>query len=218
MNLRLLLVSVFCLSSQCSALASDTAFSGTASWYGKPFHGRKTASGEIFDMNKHSAAHKTLKLITKVMVENPKTGKSAVVRVNDRGPYVKTRVMDLSRKAADDLGYLSHGTAYLDFTVLGAGAAGASASSSKVDKAEPATKTDANSSSKPNGAEESGSDASSLKSSSKHESKTETKSSKKSKAESKNRVKTEKHSVGKHKAENKSENANESSVKSDSAQ
>lgn len=126
MNLRpMLLASLLFILSPSSALAEGTTFSGKASWYGKPFHGRKTASGEIFDMNKHSAAHKTLHLITKVMVENPKTGKSAVVRVNDRGPYVKTRVMDLSRKAADDLGYLSHGTAYLDFTVLGSGAGAA---------------------------------------------------------------------------------------------
>lgn len=132
MNLRpMLLVSLLFILNQSSALADGTTFSGNASWYGKPFHGRKTASGEIFDMNKHSAAHKTLHLITKVMVENPKTGKSAVVRVNDRGPYVKTRVMDLSRKAADDLGYLSHGTAYLDFTVLGSGSGSGAAKDDK---------------------------------------------------------------------------------------
>ncbi len=99
--------------------ADDVTFSGNASWYGIPFHGKKTASGEIFDMNKLTSAHKTLPLSTKVLVENPKNGKSAVVRVNDRGPYVKTRVMDLSRKGADNLGYLSHGTAHLDFTVIG---------------------------------------------------------------------------------------------------
>jgi len=105
----------------CLSQAADSEaqqFSGNASWYGVPFHGKKTASGEIFDMNKLSAAHKTLALPTKVMVENPKTGKAAIVKVNDRGPYVKTRVMDLSRGAAKDLGYLDHGTAYLDFTVL----------------------------------------------------------------------------------------------------
>jgi len=116
------------------ANADECTFSGNASWYGKPFHGKKTASGEIFDMNKKSAAHKTLPLITKVMVENPKTGKSAVVRVNDRGPYVKTRVMDLSRRAADDLGYLSHGTAYLDFTVIGRCAKGKADDDSAADK------------------------------------------------------------------------------------
>jgi rare lipoprotein A len=103
--------------SSCPAYAEDT-FSGNASWYGLPFNGKKTASGEIFDMNKLSGAHKTLPLLSKVMVENPKTGQAVVVKVNDRGPYVKTRVMDLSREGARQLGYLSHGTAFLDFTVL----------------------------------------------------------------------------------------------------
>src|SRR5262249_30194415 len=93
-------------------------FSGNSSWYGVPFHGKKTASGEIFDMNKLSAAHKTLPLPTKLMVENPKTGKTAIIKVNDRGPYVKTRVVDCSREAAKTLGYIDHGTAYLEFTVL----------------------------------------------------------------------------------------------------
>jgi len=100
------------------AESGSDQFSGNASWYGVPFHGKKTASGEIFDMNKLSAAHKTLPLVTKVMVENPKTGRSTVIRVNDRGPYVKGRVMDLSREGAKTLGYIDHGTAFLDFTVL----------------------------------------------------------------------------------------------------
>jgi rare lipoprotein A len=103
-----------------SATNADTqeSFSGNASWYGVPFHGKKTASGEIFNMNKLSGAHRTLPMLTKVMVENPKTGKSAIVKVNDRGPFVKTRVMDLSRQGARDLGYIDHGAAFLDFTVL----------------------------------------------------------------------------------------------------
>lgn len=101
-----------------TAESGPEQFSGNASWYGVPFNGKKTASGETFDMNKLSGAHKSLPLLSKVMVENPKTGKSAVIKVNDRGPYVKTRVMDLSREGAKSLGYLDHGTAYLDFTVL----------------------------------------------------------------------------------------------------
>lgn len=101
-----------------AARADETTFSGNASWYGVPFHGRKTASGEIFDMNKLTAAHRTLSFYTKVLIENPKNGKSVVIKVNDRGPYVMTRVMDLSREGANQLGYLSHGVAYLDFTVL----------------------------------------------------------------------------------------------------
>jgi rare lipoprotein A len=101
-----------------SHAAEEVTFSGNASWYGIPFHGRKTASGQIYDMNKLTAAHKTLPFFTKVLVENPKNGKSIFIVVNDRGPFVKSRVMDLSRKGAEDLGYLSRGTAQLDFTVL----------------------------------------------------------------------------------------------------
>jgi rare lipoprotein A len=100
------------------SFADDATFTGNASWYGVPFHGKKTASGEIFDMNKLSGAHKTLAFTTKVLVENPKNGKSVIIKVNDRGPFVKSRIMDLSRKGAEDLGYLSHGTAHLDFTIL----------------------------------------------------------------------------------------------------
>ena len=101
-----------------AALADDPPFSGNASWYGARFNGKKTASGELFDMNKLSGAHKTLPLGSKVLIENPKNGKSTVVKVNDRGPFVRTRVMDLSRAGADNLGYLSHGTAHLDFTPI----------------------------------------------------------------------------------------------------
>jgi rare lipoprotein A len=108
------------LSCSTCALADECpqTFSGNASWYGAQFHGKKTASGEIFDMNKVSAAHRTLPLPTKVLVENPKNGKSAIVRVNDRGPYVNSRCMDISRQGAIDLDYLSHGTAYIECTVL----------------------------------------------------------------------------------------------------
>lgn len=94
-------------------------FSGNASWYGIPFHGRKTASGEIFNMYKPSAAHKTLPLPTKALVEDPRTGNAVIVKVNDRGPYVKTRVMDLSREAARSLGTLPRGVAFVEVTVLG---------------------------------------------------------------------------------------------------
>jgi rare lipoprotein A len=93
-------------------------FSGKVSWYGPGFDGRKTASGEIFDMKKNTAAHLKLKFGTKVLVENPKNGKTVVVKVNDRGPYAKGRVMDLSRGAAEKLGTLLGGVAYLDCTVL----------------------------------------------------------------------------------------------------
>lgn len=92
-------------------------FSGNASWYGIPFHGKKTASGEIFDMNKLSAAHKTLPFPTKVMVENPKNGQACVIRVTDRGPFVRGRVLDLSREAAKRVGIFP-GVGYVEATVL----------------------------------------------------------------------------------------------------
>jgi rare lipoprotein A len=94
------------------------SFSGNVSWYGIPFHGHKTASGEIFDMYKLSAAHLSLHLPTRVLVEDPRTGNAVIVKVNDRGPYVKTRVMDLSREAARELGTLPRGVAFVDITVL----------------------------------------------------------------------------------------------------
>lgn len=92
-------------------------FSGNASWYGMPFHGKKTASGEVFDMNKLSGAHKTLPFPTKVMVENPKNGKSVVIRVTDRGPFVRGRVLDLSREAAKRVGIFP-GVGYVEATVI----------------------------------------------------------------------------------------------------
>ena len=93
-------------------------FSGNVSWYGPRFNGKKTASGEIFNMNARTCAHRTLPFGTKVLVENPKNGKSVVVEVNDRGPYAKGRVLDLSRGAAKELGILLGGTAYVECTVL----------------------------------------------------------------------------------------------------
>lgn len=92
-------------------------FRGNASWYGIPFHGKKTASGEIFDMNKLSGAHKTLPFPTKVMVENPKNGQSCVIRVTDRGPFVRGRVLDLSREAAKRVGIFP-GVGYIEATVI----------------------------------------------------------------------------------------------------
>ena len=84
---------------------------GVASWYGKKFNGRPTANGEIFDMNQFSAAHKTLPLPSFVKVTNLQNGRHLVVRVNDRGPFVNDRIIDLSRRAARELGFLKQGTA-----------------------------------------------------------------------------------------------------------
>jgi rare lipoprotein A len=76
---------------------------GVASWYGDAFHGRKTANGEIYDMNRLSAAHPTLPLPSYVYVTNLDNGRTVLVRVNDRGPYVGNRIIDLSRSAAKAL-------------------------------------------------------------------------------------------------------------------
>lgn len=78
--------------------------SGRASWYGPGFHGRRTASGETFNTNELTAAHRTLPFGTKVRVVNKRTGKSVVVRINDRGPYAHGRVIDLSRASAQAIG------------------------------------------------------------------------------------------------------------------
>ena len=77
---------------------------GTASWYGPGFHNRLTANGERYNMNAMTAAHKTLPFGTMVLVKNVVTGKSVTVRINDRGPYVKGRIIDLSRAAAQQIG------------------------------------------------------------------------------------------------------------------
>ena len=84
---------------------------GVASWYGRDFQGRTTASGEIFDMNGVSAAHRTLPLGTVLSVTNLDNFKSIKVRINDRGPFVKGRVLELSFGAAKELGFASQGTA-----------------------------------------------------------------------------------------------------------
>jgi rare lipoprotein A len=94
------------------------SFSGNISWYGPGFHGRKTASGELFDMNKLTAAHLTLPFGTRVLVEDPRTGNTVIMKVNDRGPYVRSRVMDLSREGARELGTLQRGTAFVDCLIL----------------------------------------------------------------------------------------------------
>lgn len=91
---------------------------GMASWYGEPFHGRKTASGEVYDMYKPSAAHKTLPLGTRVAVYNKQNGKSLEVRINDRGPFVAGRIIDLSYAAARELGVIGPGTAPVRITAL----------------------------------------------------------------------------------------------------
>jgi rare lipoprotein A len=84
---------------------------GTASWYGPGFHGNRTSSGEVYDQSELTAAHPTLPLGTRVMVTNLGNGKSVEVRINDRGPFLKGRVIDLSRAAARALDLVGPGTA-----------------------------------------------------------------------------------------------------------
>ncbi|WP_407945614.1 septal ring lytic transglycosylase RlpA family protein [Paraburkholderia elongata] len=94
-----------------SSSISDFHQTGRASWYGRGFHGRRTANGERFDMHALTAAHRTLPLGAYVRVTNPATSRSVVVRINDRGPYARGRVIDLSMAAATALDMRHAGTA-----------------------------------------------------------------------------------------------------------
>jgi len=95
------------------------AETGIASWYGQEFHGRSTSSREIFDMNDMTAAHRTLPFGTNVMVTNLGNDHSVVVRINDRGPFVRGRIIDLSYAAARVLGIVGPGTARVRLETLG---------------------------------------------------------------------------------------------------
>ena len=92
--------------------------SGMASWYGPGFHGNRSASGEVFDQNALTAAHRTLPFGTQVRVTNLNTGLSVVVRINDRGPFSGGRIIDLSRGAAGEIGMISSGVARVRVEVL----------------------------------------------------------------------------------------------------
>ena len=94
-------------------------FDGIASWYGPDFHSKKTSNGEIYDMYDMTAAHKTLPMNTVVKVENLENGKTIIVRINDRGPFVKGRIIDLSNKAAHEIDMVRRGTAKVKVSVLG---------------------------------------------------------------------------------------------------
>ncbi len=94
-------------------------FSGVASWYGKDFHGKKTSNGEVYNMNDMTAAHKTLPMNTMLKVTNLKNNQSVVVRVNDRGPFVGSRIIDLSYNAATRLDLVGHGTGPVGIEVIG---------------------------------------------------------------------------------------------------
>jgi len=91
---------------------------GVASWYGPNFHGNLTANGEKYDMHGLTAAHRTLPFNTVVRVENLGNGKSTVVRINDRGPFAKNRIIDLSKKAAQEIDMIGPGTASVRLVLL----------------------------------------------------------------------------------------------------
>lgn len=114
-------LAVLLIAAACSRLprsAGSGLETGVASWYGREFHGRPTSSREVYDMNDMTAAHRTLPFGTYLMVTNLDNGRSAVVRVNDRGPFVRGRIIDLSYAAASVLGIVGPGTARVRLEAL----------------------------------------------------------------------------------------------------
>lgn len=101
--------------------ASERTTEGIASWYGADFHGKQTANGEVYDMNARTAAHRSLPFNTKVRVTNLINNRSVEVRINDRGPYIKDRVIDLSRAAAESIDMIGIGTAPVIVEVIAEG-------------------------------------------------------------------------------------------------
>jgi rare lipoprotein A len=91
---------------------------GVASWYGPDFHGKKTANGEIYDQNDYTVAHKILPIHTRIRITNLENGQKIFARVNDRGPYKKKRIVDVSKKIAKELGFLEQGTARVRLDVV----------------------------------------------------------------------------------------------------
>ena len=114
---------------------------GVASWYGKSFHGKQTANGELFDMEALTAAHRTLPLGTVVRVVNLANGKHLHVRITDRGPYVNSRILDLSRGAASRLGMMEDGLSVVRIQVVGKHRPAALFASEGMDETAPATFT-----------------------------------------------------------------------------
>ena len=131
----------FCNSAEAAQVASKVAIGrlsdknksttlvgeGKASYYSDQFHGHKTANGETYNMNKLTAAHPSLPFGTWVRVTNMSNGKDIVVRINDRGPFVKGRIIDLSIHAATELGIIESGTAKVKLEAIGSGRSASSA-------------------------------------------------------------------------------------------
>ncbi len=117
-SLALALLATGCASNR-PRPAGVTIERGMASWYGPGFHGRRTASGERYDMNEVSAAHPSLPFGTIVEVRNLDNGRSVRVRINDRGPFLKNRIIDLSKGAAKAIGMLGPGIALVELAAVG---------------------------------------------------------------------------------------------------
>ena len=100
--------------------AAPANYVGMVSWYGGGFHGRKTASGERFNMHQLTCASRNLPFGTLLEVTNLTNGQKAVVRVNDRGPFVRSRILDVSKEAAKQLGFIGQGSTRAELRVLGA--------------------------------------------------------------------------------------------------
>jgi peptidoglycan lytic transglycosylase len=116
--LVVLLVLTGCATSRAGPRFDGSGMSGQASWYGHPHHGRRTTSGEVYDMNKLTAAHRTLPLGTRVLVTNVDNGRTVEVRINDRGPFRRSRILDLSYAAAQRLGAIGGGVVPVTLRIL----------------------------------------------------------------------------------------------------
>ncbi|MDD5549634.1 MAG: septal ring lytic transglycosylase RlpA family protein [Sulfurovaceae bacterium] len=119
--LQLIIISIF--TATIYAKPSDNnetkkCITGQCSWYGPKFNGKKTASGEKFDSSKFTAAHKTLPFGTKLKITDKNSGKSTIVVVNDRGPFTKSRVLDISSSAAQELGVIDKGIFTAEIEIL----------------------------------------------------------------------------------------------------
>ena len=119
MTFRIALILLMLTTSVTLSYSKNKIYYGYSSWYGDRFHGRKTASGELYDMYKLTAAHRTLPFGTYIKVTNLQNNKSVVVRVNDRGPFKANRIIDVSRKAASKLGFINQGLARVRLEILG---------------------------------------------------------------------------------------------------
>ncbi len=120
-NARRVFFGVILLISMCGCAVYEEFFwseSGIASWYGPGFYGKKTANGEIFRADRYTAAHKSLPFGTKVKVVNHTNGKSVIVIINDRGPFIKDRIIDLSKIAAQKIGMITPGTAPVTISIV----------------------------------------------------------------------------------------------------